>query len=79
MNEISHFGHGRLVTLCPKQQQQQSCQKKRFQLRNSSFLWLFTREYTQCTTGSTFCFVFVVVVVGEPLIKLASRPTVDQT
>jgi hypothetical protein len=31
-NKISYFGHGRLVTLCPGQQQ--SCQKKRFQLRN---------------------------------------------
>jgi hypothetical protein len=40
---------------------------------------VFTREYTQCTAGSTFCFVVVVVVVfvvvlvlGKPLIKLAS-------
>jgi hypothetical protein len=32
---------------------------------------LFTREYTKCTAGSTFCFV-VVVVLGKPLIKLAS-------
>jgi hypothetical protein len=41
----------------------------------------FTREYTKCTAGSTFCFVVVVVVVvlvlvlvvvGKPLIKLAS-------
>jgi uncharacterized membrane protein required for colicin V production len=38
----------------------------------------FTREYTKCTAGSTFCFVVVVVlvvvvvvVVGKPLIKLA--------
>jgi hypothetical protein len=30
---------------------------------------VFTREYTQCTAGYTFCFV---VVVGGPLIKLAS-------
>jgi hypothetical protein len=46
------------------------------------FLWgavffkkVFTREYTQCTAGYTFCFVVVVVVVvvvGGPLIKLAS-------
>jgi hypothetical protein len=34
---------------------------------------IFTREYTKCTAGSTFCFVVVVVVVlGKPLIKLAS-------
>jgi hypothetical protein len=38
---------------------------------------VFTREYTKCTAGSTFCFVVVVVVVvlvvlGKPLIKLAS-------
>jgi hypothetical protein len=41
---------------------------------------LFTREYTKCTAGSTFCFVVVVLVVvvvvlvvlGKPLIKLAS-------
>jgi hypothetical protein len=38
---------------------------------------LFTREYTKCTAGSTFCFVVVVlvvvvlVVVRKPLIKLA--------
>jgi hypothetical protein len=44
---------------------------------------IFTREYTKCTAGSTFCFVVVVVlvlvlvvvvvvvVVGKPLIKLA--------
>jgi hypothetical protein len=42
---------------------------------------VFTREYTKCTAGSTFCFVvvvvvlvlvvLVVVVVGKPLIKLA--------
>jgi hypothetical protein len=39
---------------------------------------VFTREYTKCTAGSTFCFVVVVVVVvvvvlvvGKPLIKLA--------
>jgi hypothetical protein len=33
----------------------------------------FTREYTKCTAGSTFCFVVVVLVlVGKPLIKLAS-------
>jgi hypothetical protein len=35
---------------------------------------LFTREYTKCTAGSTFCFVvvvLVVVVVRKPLIKLA--------
>jgi hypothetical protein len=41
---------------------------------------IFTREYTKCTAGSTFCFVvvvvlvvlvLVVVVVGKPLIKLA--------
>jgi hypothetical protein len=34
----------------------------------------FTREYTKCTAGSTFCFVVVVVVVvllRKPLIKLA--------
>jgi hypothetical protein len=34
---------------------------------------IFTREYTQCTAGYTFCFVVVVVVVrggGRPLIKL---------
>jgi hypothetical protein len=40
-------------------------------------LRLFTREYTKCTAGSTFCFVVVVLVVvvvvlGKPLIKLAS-------
>jgi hypothetical protein len=36
-------------------------------------LSIFTREYTKCTAGSTFCFVVVVVVVlGKPLIKLAS-------
>jgi hypothetical protein len=41
-NKISNFGHGRLVTLCPEQQQQQqSCQKKRFQLRN----WLFFKGF----------------------------------
>jgi hypothetical protein len=43
--------------------------------------FIFTREYTKCTAGSTFCFVVVVlvvlvvvvvVVVGKPLIKLAS-------
>jgi hypothetical protein len=38
---------------------------------------IFTREYTKCTAGSTFCFVVVVVVVvvvvlGKPFIKLAS-------
>jgi hypothetical protein len=35
---------------------------------------VFTREYTKCTAGSTFCFVVVVLVVvlGKPLIKLAS-------
>jgi hypothetical protein len=41
---------------------------------------IFTREYTKCTAGSTFC--FVVVVLGKPLIKLASISadmTVDQT
>jgi hypothetical protein len=36
---------------------------------------LFTREYTKCTAGSTFCFVVVLVVVlvvlRKPLIKLA--------
>jgi hypothetical protein len=39
---------------------------------------IFTREYTKCTAGSTFCFVVVVVVllvvlvvVRKPLIKLA--------
>jgi hypothetical protein len=39
---------------------------------------VFTREYTKCTAGSTFCFVVVVVVVvvvlvvvRKPLIKLA--------
>jgi hypothetical protein len=32
----------------------------------------FTREYTKCTAGSTFCFVVVLVVLGKPLIKLAS-------
>jgi hypothetical protein len=39
---------------------------------------LFTREYTKCTAGSTFCFVVVVVVLlillvvlRKPLIKLA--------
>jgi hypothetical protein len=32
----------------------------------------FTREYTKCTAGSTFCFVVVVVVLGKPYIKLAS-------
>jgi hypothetical protein len=26
-------------------------------------IWIFTREYTQCTAGYTFCFVVVVVVV----------------
>jgi hypothetical protein len=32
----------------------------------------FTREYTKCTAGSTFCFVvLVLVVVRKPLIKLA--------
>jgi hypothetical protein len=36
-------------------------------------LYIFTREYTKCTAGSTFCFVVVVLVVfGKPLIKLAS-------
>jgi hypothetical protein len=42
--------------------------------RSSKFT-IFTREYTKCTAGSTFCFVvvvLVVVVVGKPLIKLAS-------
>jgi hypothetical protein len=34
--------------------------------------YVFTREYTKCTAGSTFCFVVVVVVLGKPLIKLAS-------
>jgi hypothetical protein len=41
----------------------------------SRYLLIFTREYTKCTAGSTFCFVVVVVVVlvlGKPLIKLAS-------
>jgi uncharacterized protein HemY len=40
--------------------------------------YIFTREYTKCTAGSTFCFVVVVVVVlvvlvvvRKPLIKLA--------
>jgi hypothetical protein len=37
-----------------------------------TFFRLFTREYTKCTAGSTFCFVVVVVVLGKPLIKLAS-------
>jgi hypothetical protein len=41
--------------------------------------FIFTREYTKCTAGSTFCFVVVVVVVvvvvGKPLIKLASIST----
>jgi hypothetical protein len=41
-----------------------------------NFRALFTREYTKCTAGSTFCFVVVVlvvvlVVVRKPLIKLA--------
>jgi hypothetical protein len=37
-------------------------------------LIFFTREYTQCTAGYTFCFVVVVVVVvgGGPLIKLGN-------
>jgi hypothetical protein len=35
-----------------------------------SWNYFFTREYTKCTAGSTFCFV-VVVVLGKPLIKLA--------
>jgi hypothetical protein len=33
-----------------------------------SIILFFTREYTKCTAGSTFCFV----VLGKPLIKLAS-------
>jgi hypothetical protein len=38
-------------------------------LESTSFgVSIFTREYTQCTAGYTFCFV----VVGGPLIKLAS-------
>jgi hypothetical protein len=47
-------------------------------VQKSVFGWFFTREYTKCTAGSTFCFVVVVVVVvvlvvvvGKPLIKLA--------
>jgi hypothetical protein len=31
---------------------------------------IFTREYTQCTAGFTICFVVVVVVGMEPLIKV---------
>jgi hypothetical protein len=40
----------------------------------SSWKLFFTREYAKCTAGSTFCFVVfvVVVVLGKPLIKLAS-------
>jgi hypothetical protein len=46
-------------------------------VEGSDGCWLFvdnffTREYTKCTAGSTFCFVVVVVVLGKPLIKLAS-------
>jgi hypothetical protein len=37
-----------------------------------NFFGLFTREYTQCTAGYTFCFVVVVVVGGRPLIKLGN-------
>jgi hypothetical protein len=40
---------------------------------------LFTREYTQCTAGYTFCFVVVVggvvvvvVTIRRPLIKLGT-------
>jgi hypothetical protein len=48
-------------------------------MTKSFLLFIFTREYTKCTAGSTFCFVVVVVlvvlvvlvVVGKPLIKLA--------
>jgi hypothetical protein len=38
------------------------------------FLAVFTREYTQCFAGYTFCFVVVVGVVGvvTPLIKLGT-------
>jgi hypothetical protein len=36
------------------------------------FSLLFTREYTQYTAGFTFCFIVVVAVGMEPLIKLAS-------
>jgi hypothetical protein len=41
---------------------------------NRATMIFLTREYTKCTAGSTFCFVVVVVVLvlGKPLIKLAS-------
>jgi hypothetical protein len=38
---------------------------------------LFTREYTQCTAGYTFCFVVVVVVVVVGVVVVVA--TFNQT
>jgi hypothetical protein len=35
-------------------------------------LYIFTREYTQCTAGYTFCFVVVVVVVVGVVVVVAT-------
>jgi hypothetical protein len=39
-------------------------------------MWVFTREYTQCTAGYTFCFV-VVGVVGVVVVVVGA--TFNQT
>jgi hypothetical protein len=38
---------------------------------------IFTREYTQCTAGYTFCFVVVVVGVGVSVVVVGA--TFSQT
>jgi hypothetical protein len=40
-------------------------------------MWVFTREYTQCTAGYTFCFV-VVGVVGVVVVVVVGA-TFNQT
>jgi hypothetical protein len=32
---------------------------------------VFTREYTQYTAGSTFCFVVLVLLGNQPLVSLS--------
>jgi hypothetical protein len=41
---ISNIGHGRLVTLCPEQQQQQSCQKKTLSVEKLLIFFAFYKE-----------------------------------
>jgi hypothetical protein len=71
--------HKRGCDISPKKNRVRICSNILKFFQNSLRL-IFTREYTKCTAGSTFCFVvvvvvvvvFVLVVLGKPLIKLAS-------